>query len=89
MRCYVYRSSRRADTYVYLPRRDDFSGVPDGLLQALGRLDFSLEFELTPQRRLAREDPAAVLANLDRQGFHLQLPPPEDERRDPGAARTP
>ena len=89
MRCYVYRSRRRADTYVYLPRRDDFTGVPDGLLSALGRLDFALEFDLTPQRRLAREDAAIVLANLDRQGFHLQLPPPEDERPDPAVRPFP
>jgi len=78
MRCYVYRSSRRADTYVYLPRQDDFSELPEGLRSALGRLEFALEFDLTPERRLAREDPATVLANLESQGFHLQLPPPEE-----------
>ena len=78
MRCYVYRSSRRADTYVYLPRQDDFSELPEGLRSALGRLEFALEFDLTPERRLAREDSATVLANLESQGFHLQLPPPEE-----------
>ena len=78
MRCYVYRSSRRADTYVYLPRKDDFTELPEGLVRALGRLDLAMEFELTPDRRLAREDPARVLTNLESQGFHLQLPPPED-----------
>ena len=78
MRCYVYRSSRRADTYVYLPRKDDFTDLPEGLVRALGRLDLALEFELTPDRRLAREDPARVLTNLESQGFHLQLPPPEE-----------
>jgi len=77
MRCYVYRSSRRADTYVYLPRQDDFTELPEGLRSALGRLEFALEFDLTPERRLAQKDPATVLANLESQGFHLQLPPPE------------
>lgn len=81
MQCYVYRSTRRTDTYVYLPRRDDFSEVSEGLLRALGRLEFALEFELTPQRRLAREDPAIVLANIEAHGFHVQLPPPDEEGR--------
>ena len=34
---------------------------------------------LTPQRKLAREDIKQVLENLDKQGFHLQMPPPEDD----------
>ncbi|WP_018860878.1 MULTISPECIES: YcgL domain-containing protein [unclassified Thioalkalivibrio] len=81
MQCYVYRATRRADTYVYLPQKGDFSELPDGLSRALGRLEFALEFELTPERALAQEDPQKVLANLNEQGFHLQLPPPEDESR--------
>ncbi len=79
MRCYVYRATRRADTYVYLPEKDDFSELPEGVMFALGRLEFALEFELTPGRTLAQEDPQRVLANLDEQGFHLQFPPPEQD----------
>lgn len=79
MRCYVYRATRRADTYVYLPEKDDFSELPEGVMLALGRLEFALEFELTPERTLAQEDPQRVLANLDEQGFHLQFPPPEQD----------
>ncbi|MGM0552291.1 MAG: YcgL domain-containing protein [Pseudomonadota bacterium] len=79
MLCYVYRASKRADTYVYLPEKDDFSELPEGVMRALGNLEFALEFELTPERTLAQEDPQKVLVNLDEQGFHLQFPPPEDE----------
>ena len=80
MQCYVYRATKRADTYVYLPEKDDFSEVPEGVMRVLGRLEFALEFELTPERTLAQEDPQKVLANLDEQGFHLQFPPPEEDR---------
>lgn len=75
MICYVYRSRRRADTYLYLPRQDDFSAVPDALMRVFGAADFALEFELTPQRRLAQADAGEVLRNLREQGFHLQMPP--------------
>lgn len=34
---------------------------------------------LSPERTLAREDIAKVLENLDTQGYHLQMPPTEEE----------
>lgn len=75
MRCYVYRSSRKVDTYLYVVKENDFSDVPESLMQVFGAPEFALEFDLTPDRPLAQEDPAQVFANLERQGFHLQLPP--------------
>lgn len=75
MRCYVYKSLRKADTYVYLAAREDFGRLPAPLLDSLGELRFALEFELDAGRTLAREDPVRVRENLAARGFHLQLPP--------------
>lgn len=75
MHAYVYKSLRKADTYVYLAQRDDFARLPEPLRTQLGELGFVLEVELTPERRLAREDPAQVRENLSARGFHLQFPP--------------
>lgn len=75
MHAYVYKSQRKADTYVYLARREDFGRLPEPLRTQLGPLSFVLAVELTPERRLAREDAAAVRANLAARGFHLQFPP--------------
>jgi len=75
MRCYVYRCARRADTYLYLARRDDFACVPAPLRGTLGEFTFTFDFELTPERKLAREDAAVVHGNLVSRGFHLQFPP--------------
>ncbi|NUS39352.1 MAG: YcgL domain-containing protein [Lysobacter sp.] len=77
MLAHVYKSLKRADTYVYLARRDDFASVPEPLRASLGRLQHVLDVELTPERKLAREDAAAVRANLAARGFHLQFPPSE------------
>lgn len=77
MRCLVYRSTRRADTYLYLPREDALDELPEALRDRLGRLEFALEFELTPERRLARCDARAVLAQIEDCGYYLQLPPGE------------
>ena len=75
MQAYVYKSRRRADTYVYLARRDDVACLPASLRDSLGALDFVLEVALTPERTLARAEAAVVRANLAACGFHLQLPP--------------
>ncbi|HEY0179271.1 MAG TPA: YcgL domain-containing protein [Dokdonella sp.] len=76
MQCFVYKSARCAGVYVYLRERAAFGSLPPALVESLGRLEFVVEFELTASRKLASEDAATVLANLERTGFHLQLPPP-------------
>lgn len=84
MHAYVYKSRRKADTYVYLRERDAFGLIPEPLGAQLGALDFVLEVELTRERRLAREDAAVVRANLAERGFHLQFPPRHDADADEG-----
>ncbi len=71
--CYIYRSERKADTYLYLLSKDDFSVVPAELLKAFGMPEFSFQFELAKGRKLAKEDVGEVIANLEERGFHLQM----------------
>ncbi len=75
MQAYVYKSQRKAGTYVYLAARDDFTRLPEPLRTQLGPLAFVLQLALTEDRRLATEDPAVVRENLALRGFHLQFPP--------------
>ena len=77
MQAYVYKSRRKADTFVFLAARDDFARLPEVLRAQLGELAFVLEVALTPDRRLAQSAPETVRANLAARGFHLQLPPAE------------
>ena len=75
MHAYVYKSLKKADTYVYLARRDEFGRLPEPLRAQLGGLQFVLDVALTPDRRLAQANPEVVRANLAAHGFHLQFPP--------------
>ena len=75
MLAYVYKSLRKPDTYVYLAERDDFARLPEPLRTQMGRLQFVLEVALTPERKLAQENPEVVRHNLAARGFHLQFPP--------------
>ena len=77
MQCFVYRSSARADTYVYLRRRDDGAALPRDIATALGPLVFVLELELAPGRRLARIGADELREVLVERGFHVQFPPRE------------
>ena len=74
MNCFIYRCSRKQDLYIYLAEKDDFSSVPAEVMRGLGITEFSMELEITPDSKLAREDASTVVRNLEEKGFHLQLP---------------
>jgi uncharacterized protein YcgL (UPF0745 family) len=73
--CWVYRSPRKQEMYLYLAEEGGFDCVPEALLKAFGEPQLVIDLELDAQRRLAREDVSKVMANLRSQGFHLQMPP--------------
>lgn len=78
MNCLVYRSTAREGAYLFVRSAEDLDDVPEELLARLGRLEFALELELDPQRRLARTTGAQVMSQIEDQGFYLQLPPDRD-----------
>ena len=73
--CWVYRSPRKQEMYIYLAQEDGFDTLPAALLESFGEPILVIELELSPDRKLAREDVGKVMANLRDQGFHLQMPP--------------
>lgn len=74
MACAVYRGRRRDDSYLYVERRDDFSRVPDALVAMLGGVEFVMDLDLWPERRLAQSSSAEVMLQLRVQGYYLQMP---------------
>ena len=75
LHCWVYRSPRKQEMYLYVAGEDAFDPVPDTLLENFGDPILVIELELSPERKLAREDVNTVMSNLDERGFHLQMPP--------------
>ena len=78
MRCTVWRSTRRTLTYLYLAEHCAFDDLPADLRNTFGEPRHVMDLELSPERRLAREDARRVMANLAERGWHLQLPPDTD-----------
>lgn len=86
MKCLIYRCSKKAEMYLYLPWQEDeqsqLDDLPEGLKQLVGQLKNVMELELGPDRKLARADVSEVISALEKQGYYLQMPPNELIRND-------
>lgn len=80
--CSIYKSLREQEMYLFVDREEDLSRVPEPLLARFGAPQLVTTLALTPERRLARADAAAVLARIRDQGYYLQMPPGRDSLLD-------
>lgn len=77
MQCYIYKGLKKPDSYLYIEREEDFSRVPEALLNMVGKLEYVMTLELNRRLQLARVSVDEVMRLLDERGFYLQLPPGE------------
>jgi uncharacterized protein len=73
--CWIYKSPHRDEMYLYLAAEDGLDAVPPALIERFGTPRLVMRLDLHPGRPLAREDVTRVMANLQAQGYHLQMPP--------------
>jgi uncharacterized protein YcgL (UPF0745 family) len=78
MQCFIYKSLKKDYLYLYISNKDDYSKVPDALFNSLGKMEFVMDLELSPERKLAREDAGKVIESLQQQGFFVQMPPQKE-----------
>ena len=76
--CWIYRSPRQEQMYLYLIEKERFDRLPAELMRHFGTPSLVMELTLHPGRKLAREDTASVMRNLKERGYHLQMPPKID-----------
>ncbi|RUO78742.1 hypothetical protein CWI84_10390 [Idiomarina tyrosinivorans] len=74
MLCVVYRSRRKADTFVYLPQGKDFSELPETLTQAFGQPEQVMTINLAKRKQLARLSVDELQQHLADPGYYLQMP---------------
>ena len=73
--CDVYRSDKKAETYLYLSSGLDFEDLPADLQDRFGEPVLVMRLDLSSGRKLARADVKKVVQSLAEEGFFLQLPP--------------
>lgn len=76
--CAVYRSSKKAECYLYIDKQRGLSCLPEALLELFGKPISVMTMILRPEKTLARVDVVKVIDGLATQGYFLQLPPPMD-----------
>ncbi len=72
--CKIYRCSKHDEMYLYTHESKTINDLPDELINLVKDLTHIMDLELTPARKLAREDITIVMDNLENKGFHLQMP---------------
>ena len=80
--CTVYRSLKKADTYLYVEKNGDFDKVPEQLKTLLGKLTLVMTLDLDKRATLGQADLTKVKQELTENGFYLQLPPPTENMLD-------
>ncbi len=81
MLCTIYKSTKKEGAYLYVPKKDDFSQVPDTLMSMFGKPSLVMMINLDG-RELAQVDIEKVRQSLQEDGFFLQLPPPPENLLD-------
>lgn len=79
MLCAIYKSSKKADTYLYIPKRDNFEDIPKALLDTFGKPIFVTLLALNKKPKVAGKPSKELQEILESKGFYLQLPPKTED----------
>lgn len=79
MLCAIYKSAKKAQMYLFVKTRDDFSSVPEALMTTFGTPTLVTLTNLATKKNLAFADLNKVKTSLNEQGYYLQLPPPQED----------
>jgi uncharacterized protein YcgL (UPF0745 family) len=74
----VYKSKKKADTFLFIEKRDDFSKVPEPLMAMFGQPLYVMIINLAKRTQLGVADLDTLKQSLSDQGYYLQIPPPEE-----------
>ena len=74
IKCTVYKSLKKDETYVFIPTTSQLSDLPDELKSVLGETEKIMTLTITPEKKMARGTGADVIKSFEEQGFHLQMP---------------
>lgn len=76
----AYKSPKKDELYLFVPQESGLDNLPKELLVMFGEPKHVIDFELTPEKKLAREDTETVLESLETKGYFMQMPPNEVEK---------
>lgn len=75
----VYKSPKKDEMFLYVPKAGGLARVPEALLAMFGAPQHVMDIPLKPGRDLARVTEARLREELAEKGFYLQMPPPKED----------
>ncbi|WP_051678449.1 YcgL domain-containing protein [Thiomicrospira pelophila] len=76
----AFKSSKKNELYLFVPQENGLDKLPNELLVMFGEPEHVIDFELTTDRKMGREDSTEVLNGLKSRGYFIQMPPNEVEK---------
>ena len=76
--CSVYRTRSKEGMYLYVPKADDFSQIPEALMKRFGNPILVMHIPKHTNKTLHSVSPEALSEAFERDGFYLQMPPKQE-----------
>jgi len=73
MLCYIYRSSKKENSYLYIAKENDFSKVPEILMTIFGQPIFAMKVLLDDKRKFVVGTSQEIENKINSDGFFLQM----------------
>ena len=73
MWCYIYRSSKKENCYLYMERENDFSHIPEKIMSIFGAPVFVMKVLLDGKRRFVVGTANEIEEKIKVDGFFLQM----------------
>ncbi len=70
---YVYKSSKKLRTYLYIKEKDNFGSVPGALMDAFGNPKFMMAFMLEKHETIQKISKDELKKALENKGFLLRM----------------
>ncbi|MDF7671445.1 YcgL domain-containing protein [Orbaceae bacterium ESL0721] len=87
MWCYIYRSSKKDNCYLYLDKdiegENGLAAVPKQIQKIFGKPIFAMKLLLDPNRHFAACSAAEIEARIEKDGFFLQMLKEDDFKVEP------
>lgn len=71
--CYIYRSTNKENSYLYMDKENDFSILPEVLMKAFGQPIFVMKVLLDGKRQFVAGSATEIEQKIAKDGFFLQM----------------
>ncbi|MWN05560.1 hypothetical protein GA0061081_11133 [Gilliamella bombicola] len=73
MWCYIYRSTKKENCYLYMDKENDFSAIPEKIMSLFGTPVFTMKVLLDGKRRFVVGSSDEIEEKIKTDGFFLQM----------------